>query len=45
MLKTGQNEDLENCMPVSLTLVLWNVMEQIILSAIMQHLQDKQVIR
>ncbi|KAK4825821.1 hypothetical protein QYF61_002944 [Mycteria americana] len=39
--KKGQKEDQGNYRPVSLT----SVMEQIILSAIMQHVQDNQVIR
>ncbi|GAB0199202.1 mitochondrial enolase superfamily member 1 [Grus japonensis] len=38
-------ENLGNYRPVSLTSVLGKVMEQIILSDIMQHAQDNQVIR
>ncbi|KAK4815550.1 hypothetical protein QYF61_003642 [Mycteria americana] len=38
-------EDLGNYRPLSLTLVLGKVMEQIILSVIMWHVQDNQVIR
>ncbi|KAJ7406010.1 RNA-directed DNA polymerase from mobile element jockey-like protein [Pitangus sulphuratus] len=43
--KKGQKEDLENYRPISLTLVPGKVMEQIILSEITWHLQDRQGIR
>ncbi|GAB0199653.1 lysine-specific histone demethylase 1A [Grus japonensis] len=43
--KKGQKEDLGNYRPVSLTWVLAKAMEQIVLSAITQHVQDNQVIR
>ncbi|GAB0179804.1 mitochondrial enolase superfamily member 1 [Grus japonensis] len=43
--KKGQKEDPGNYRPVTLTLVLGKVMEQIILITIMQHVQDNQVIR
>ncbi|GAB0207329.1 mitochondrial enolase superfamily member 1 [Grus japonensis] len=43
--KKGQKEDPGNYRPVSLTLVLGKVMEQIILSAITWPVQDNQGIR
>ncbi|GAB0205059.1 mitochondrial enolase superfamily member 1 [Grus japonensis] len=43
--KEGWKEDLGNYSPVSLTWVLMKVMEQIILSSIMQHVQDNQATR
>ncbi|KAK4826389.1 LOW QUALITY PROTEIN: hypothetical protein QYF61_008060, partial [Mycteria americana] len=43
--RKGQKEDPGNYRPVSLTLVLGKVMEQIILSAITRHVQENQVIR
>ena len=42
--KKGQKDDPGNCRPVSLTSVPGKVMVQIILSAIMRHVQDNQVI-
>ncbi|KFQ69461.1 hypothetical protein N335_07761, partial [Phaethon lepturus] len=42
--KKGQKEDPGNYRPVSLTLVLGNVVEQIVLSAITEHIQNNQVI-
>ncbi|PKU39068.1 rna-directed dna polymerase from mobile element jockey-like [Limosa lapponica baueri] len=43
--KKGRKDDPGNYRPVSLTLVPGKVMEQIILSAIMQHMKDTWVIR
>lgn len=43
--KKGWKEDPRNYWPVILTLMLGKVMEQIILSAIMWHVQDNQGIR
>ncbi|KAF4799937.1 RNA-directed DNA polymerase from mobile element jockey-like protein [Turdus rufiventris] len=43
--KKGWREDLGNQRPVSLTSVLGKVMEQIILSAVTQHVQHSQGIR
>ncbi|KAK4807886.1 LOW QUALITY PROTEIN: hypothetical protein QYF61_007792 [Mycteria americana] len=43
--RKGRKEDPGNYRPVSLTLVPGKVMEQIILSAITQHVQDNQVMR
>ncbi|PKU42678.1 rna-directed dna polymerase from mobile element jockey- hypothetical protein [Limosa lapponica baueri] len=43
--KKGQKEDPGNYRPVSLALVLGNVMEKIILSAITWHMQNNQVIK
>ncbi|GAB0177922.1 mitochondrial enolase superfamily member 1 [Grus japonensis] len=43
--KKGWKEDPGNYRPLGLTSVPWKVMEQIILSAIMWHVQDNQVIR
>ena len=43
--KKGRKNDLGNYRPVSLISVLGKVMDQIILSAIAQHMQDNQGIR
>lgn len=43
--KKGQKDDLRNYRPVSMTLVCRKIMEQIIMSAIKWHVQDKQGIR
>lgn len=44
-LQEGCKEDPGNYRPASLTSVLGNVMEQIVCSAIMHHVQRNQVIR
>jgi len=43
--KLGQKEDPGNYRPVSLTSVLWNIMEWFILSALTRHVKDNQGIR
>lgn len=43
--KKGRKEDPRNYWPVSLTSVFGKVMEQIILSAIMRHVQENQGIK
>ena len=43
--KKGKKEDLGKYRPVSLTLVPGKIMEQVILSAITQHMQDNQGVR
>ena len=43
--KKGQKDDLGNYRPVSLMSVPGKPMEQLILSTIIQHMQDKQTIR
>ena len=43
--KKRHKEDLGSCRPISLTLLPGNVMEQIILSEIIWHVQDNQGIR
>ncbi|KAK4822026.1 hypothetical protein QYF61_006939 [Mycteria americana] len=45
IFKKGRKEDPGNCRPVSLTLVLGKLMEQIILSAITWHVEDNQGIK
>ncbi|KAK4821391.1 hypothetical protein QYF61_019292 [Mycteria americana] len=45
MFKKGQKEDPGNYRPVSLTLVLGKLMEQIIVSAITWHVEDNQGIK